>query len=335
MPGIGIISNANARINKKYPSINRLINTILGRRGELIQTFSLDELDVASKDFLKYKLDFIIILGGDGTIHKTLDALVNVTDDPSEIPPILPLPAGTMNIIPTSLGLRGHPLYNLVSSLIMYRHNIPLRAIRRNLLRVNDNYGFLFGIGGPVTILNLNYSLGKSRTKSSMLLVRYFSSAFVGGELIQTLFEPLHFRCSINGEPTRELDMHTIFCSFAENLPFRWTLFPRAGWYKDRFEALFFDYNIPQGLWGLFNMWRGTLNEYKGFHRHLPSSLVMDFDKKVPYQLDGDLYPPTSSFKLTPGPELQLIVPPSLAVYNRHVRDRMEKLGPWQKLLFT
>ncbi|NBW83269.1 diacylglycerol kinase, partial [bacterium] len=68
MPGLGIISNPFAKINKRDPEHNTLLWYILGNRGQFEITNSLADLGRVCEEFCARGLDTVGIVGGDGTI---------------------------------------------------------------------------------------------------------------------------------------------------------------------------------------------------------------------------------------------------------------------------
>jgi diacylglycerol kinase family enzyme len=327
MPGIGVVSNANARVNKISPVLKNTLNFMLGRRGEVISTYSTDDVDSTVKDFINYDIDIIAISGGDGTAHVTLEKLLK-TYKGDELPPILLLPSGTQNMVPKSFGITRNSYATMLSTLTKYVHNIPIRVIKRNLLKVNDHYSFMFGLGAPTRILEVNYERGKAPLKSVALLFKYFYDAFKGVGLAKELIRPMNVTYQYENETPVNKQLNTIFSSFTEELALRFKMFPRAGWYENQFENLFMDVNIKEGIIAIPQMWNGTLRKFPGIDRRLAKSLKISIEEPETYTLDGEIYGPESEFNISSGPELKFVVP-WLSRFDKMVLKRSEKIGPW------
>ncbi|MBU1221921.1 hypothetical protein KKF34_11015 [Myxococcota bacterium] len=334
MPGIGVISNANARLNKMAPWLKNRLNFILGRRGELINTYTLEDVDKALQDFINLEVDIIAISGGDGTAHRTIEKLLKAFS-PEKLPPLLLLPSGTQNMVPKSLGITGNSITTMLQVQTMYTHNIPIKTIRRNLLKVNEHYSFMFGLGVPPRYLQRHYARGTSHWNAVTLLADYAWDGIKKGDKARELFKPVPMKYSVNGsEPIFNETIHTIFCSFAEELALRWRCFPRAGWQKDNFETLFVDSNFLQTFPILGHLWAGSMKELKGLERHMTTSVRLELETPEPCTLDGDLYEPELVFDIKPGPELRFVVP-SITNFDRNINARSEKTGPWGRVFYV
>ncbi|MBN2725683.1 MAG: hypothetical protein JXR95_16585 [Deltaproteobacteria bacterium] len=334
MPGIGVISNANARLNKMAPSLKNRLNFILGRRGDLINTYTLDDVDKAVNDFKSVDVDIIAISGGDGTAHRTIEKLLSCYSH-DNLPPLLLLPSGTQNMVPKSFGITGNSLTTMLQIQTMYTHNIPIRVMRRNVLRVNEHYSFMFGLGVPARFLQHHYSRGTSHWHAITLLGDYATDALKKGDKAKKLFAPIPMTYQINdSEKIFNQSIHTIFSSFAEEVALRFRCFPRAGWQKDTFETLLLDSNVPQTFKIFGNVWFGSLREFPGMDRVMTTTLNLDLEFPEPYTLDGDLYPSEKSFRIEAGPELRFVIP-SLGSMDRNINARSEKIGPWGQIFYV
>jgi diacylglycerol kinase family enzyme len=334
MPGIGIISNANARLNKVSPKLKDKLNFILGRRGEVVSTGSLDDVDEAVSNFKKYDVDIIAISGGDGTAHRTLEKLL-IHYDAKELPPILLLPSGTQNMVPKSFGITGTSISTMLLTQTKYTHNLPLTVVKRNLLKVNDHYSFMFGIGIAPRFLDAHYKRGSSMYHAVTLLGSYLIDAAKGGDVAKSLVAPIPLTMSMNGEESiRKEKFHSIFCSFTEELAMRFKPFPRSGWQKGRFESIMLDSSMKETSLSLPQLWLGTIKKLPGIRRELLESITFNLDSPEPYTLDGELYPPEKTFVISPGPELKFVIP-RLRPLKRVQKVRSETIGPWGRCFYV
>ncbi len=327
MPGIGVISNANARLNKMSPLLKDSLNFIVGRRGEVVSTYSLEDVGQAVRDFRRYEVDIIAISGGDGTIHRTIEGLLReYGSDP--LPPLLLLPSGTQNMIPRSFGIRNNSIATMLLALTQYKHNIPMRIIRRNLLRVNDHHCFLFGIGTATRFLREHYKRGTSHWHAATLLGAYVWEGVRRGVKAQRILAPMKMQARVDDGPAYEMAPNTVFCSFTEEIAMHFRLFPRAGWQKDRFEILVAHSSINETVVSLPFLWWGTNMDLPNIERKLVSRMWMKLETPEPFTLDGDLYDPVSEFDLSAGPELSFVVP-GMVRMDPAVEARASRIGPW------
>ena len=78
MPGIGVISNRNARLNKLHPELKDQLAFVIGSNGKVSSTGSITDVYKAAETFRRTGIDIIAISGGDGTAHRTMEILLDV-----------------------------------------------------------------------------------------------------------------------------------------------------------------------------------------------------------------------------------------------------------------
>lgn len=300
----------------------------------MVSTYTLEDVDDSVHDFMKYDVDIIAISGGDGTAHRTLEKLV-VGYGEEPLPPILLLPSGTQNMVPKSFGITGNSITTLILTQTRYMHNLPLTTVKRNLLKVNDHYSFMFGLGISTRFLKAHYARGTSHFHAMTLLGSYMIDALKGGDVARQLTAPIPMSISFDGGEFQRLQgVHTVFCSFAEELALRFKCFPRAGWQKDKFEALTIDATMLQTVFALPTLWAGSLKPLPGLRRDLLETMEIKLDSPEPYTLDGEIYDGADHFRLEPGPELEFIIP-RLTPLERAKKIRSRKIGPWGRSFYV
>ena len=179
----GVITNPRARKNAANPNRVERLRKILGREGVFRKTQTPEEIWDAAREFRRRKIDILVIDGGDGTLHHTLSAFIPIYDG-LDLPPIVLLGGGTMNTIAKSLGMKGLSEVILQRIISATRGRAPFEVVRANTLRVNDRYGFIFGLGFPVSLLKAYYrGQGRGRWKTIRVLFKIlFSILGKGGE---------------------------------------------------------------------------------------------------------------------------------------------------------
>ena len=329
MPGIGVISNRNARLNKLHPELKDQLAYVMGSDGEVSSTGSITDAYKAAELFRRIGIDIIAISGGDGTAHRTMEILVEVYGD-APMPPILLLPTGTQNMVPRSFGIEGTGLANLMLAGARYRHNIPMRCIKRNLLRVNGHLSFMFGFGVAARFMVDYYGSGEvNPVGASKLLAKLVASAAVGGEMSKRLLEPIEIELSVDDVIDREkVTVHTFFASFVERLPLHVVLFPRCGRDEGVFELVYSGTN-PIKLAAHFPaILSGSAKPLAGITRKLARSVRVKLPSPESYTLDGELYDPVDHFDIESGPEIDFLVP-ALQFSAEDENLRYAQAGPW------
>lgn len=329
MPGIGVISNRNARLNKLHPELKDQLAYVMGSDGEVSSTSSITDAYKAAEMFRRIGIDIIAISGGDGTAHRTMEILVEVYGN-APMPPILLLPTGTQNMVPRSFGIEGTGLANLMLAGARYRHNIPMRCIKRNLLRVNGHLSFMFGFGVAARFMVDYYGSHEvNPVGATKLLSKLVASAAVGGELCNRMLAPVEIALSVDDVMEREkTTVHTFFASFVERLPLHFVLFPRCGRDEGVFELVYSGAN-PIKLAAHFPaILRGTAKPLLGITRRLTRCVHIELATPEAYTLDGELYDPVDRFDIEAGPEIDFLVP-ALQFNAEDENLRYAQAGPW------
>ncbi|MBQ9396654.1 MAG: hypothetical protein IJU23_14210 [Proteobacteria bacterium] len=329
MPGIGVISNRNARLNKLHPELKDQLAYVIGSDGDVSSTGSITDAYKAAETFKRIGIDIIAISGGDGTAHRTMEILLDVYGN-HPLPPILLLPTGTQNMVPRSFGIEGSGLANLMLAVMRYRHNVPMKCLKRNLLRVNGHVSFMFGFGVAARFMVKYYESGETNPKgAAKLLTELVASSLVNGDLCRELLSTVEARIVADGKLIAEKSLiHTFFCSFVERLPLHFILFPECGHKVDNFEMVWSGHRPFEIAKSFPQILRGSAEPIKGVPRQLASHVVIDLDKPEAYTLDGELYPETTHFEIEAGPEIQFVVP-ALQSKAEDSHLRYSQTGPW------
>ncbi len=323
MPGIGVISNPNARFNRMYPGLKDRLSFIVGWGGDVASTGTLEDVESTAQAFKDCEIDMVAISGGDGTAQRTLEKLLKVYGD-TPLPPVLLLPTGTMNMVPASFGIHGKSLTVLLRIVARYRHNLPIRCIRRNLLKVNDHYSFMFGVGVPARFLQVYNQGNISPLDGAKLLGSYVWDAIKGGsEKLTDLFRTVSMTYCIDEGIPHEVTLNAMFVSFIEEVALKFRICPRAGQDRNVFEILRLSGGTRNVGFSLPWLWMGSLRKLNGIDRDLARKLTMTLQEPEPYTLDGEVYAPESQFEITAGPELRFVVP------GHPKGDRTEEMGPF------
>ncbi len=329
MPGIGVISNRNARLNRLNPELKDQLAFVIGSDGEVNSTSSLDDVYKAIELFRRIDIDIIAISGGDGTAHRTLEIILDVYGS-QRVPPILLLPTGTQNMVPRSFGIDGSGLANLLLAVARYRHNIPMHCIRRNMLRVNGHVSFMFGIGVAARFMKAYYDAGDTTPKgAASMLSKLVADAAVDGEFSKQQLAAMDCTLVIDGQKVVEhAPVHTCFASFVERLPLHFMLFPKAGWEAGKFEVAYSTAKPIKIAKYFPQILRGSTADFADVPRTLAQSLTIQLGAPEPYTLDGELYDPIDHFDISTGPDLDFLVP-ALQVSGEDKHHRYTNAGPW------
>lgn len=156
----GLLSNPLARTNWRSVAHDRLLARLPDPAASR-ETPNLDHLEPALWAlFFEHHINVLVLNGGDGTIHQTLNAAIRVVDRASAalgrrvpLPLFLFVNGGGMNMLARVFGTRGHPVKTLGKFLSRARGarfgSLPKRGVP--LLAVDEGdgrplrHGYIFG----------------------------------------------------------------------------------------------------------------------------------------------------------------------------------------------
>jgi hypothetical protein len=155
--GIAVLTNVEAGKNRfgRYRKFH--IPEIVGGKGTVVETGSLEEIDGALEHILSLEERLICLNGGDGTVQRVLNRMINLYGEETEDFPIFfPMRGGTMNLLADNVGIKGKPdeLCRLAMEMDRCRDELPymevptLRLVREMGGKTEREYGFFHGSGG-------------------------------------------------------------------------------------------------------------------------------------------------------------------------------------------
>ncbi len=154
-----LFTNLNSGRNIRNKLRLSKLRKLLGNKGHVFATHSVDELEKVVSDLHTYEPGKIIIDGGDGTWTTFLSLLMQYWPSEKGLPCFGILPGGTYNLMSKACGVKKEKRYlqDIVSasSEELYYKNV-------NMIKIKDDnglesYGFSFGVGTPVTLLEEFY----------------------------------------------------------------------------------------------------------------------------------------------------------------------------------
>jgi hypothetical protein len=188
------------------------------------ETQSLEQLADAAAECRERDFDVIGVCGGDGTLARTITALVHEYGPDSTLPPILPLRAGTMNTVARAMGCSSWQPERMLAEIVDdQRRGELLPLTEHQLICINrPHYGFMVGTGVPVEFLRVYYdqprrgALGAVKT-----LIELTRLGLVGGPTIRRVFRPAPARLLADGR-LGPFDAYTVvYASTIEDIGLR------------------------------------------------------------------------------------------------------------------
>ena len=199
MAGIAIITNPHSKLNRKNPNRPRYLSYIAGEAGKVEITQSLKELDNVAKGFAERGPSVIAINGGDGTISRTLTALIRAYQE-KPLPPIAILGGGTINMLAQNLGIRGRPESLLVELIEGYSVGENFQKKKLSTLKVKGEYGFLYADGTCALFLKEFYKNKTGKLGSAWLIVKTILSRFFSSNFYYKIVQSFYTRIDSDGQ---------------------------------------------------------------------------------------------------------------------------------------
>jgi diacylglycerol kinase (ATP) len=301
-----LLRNANAG-KKRSQVASREVLKQIGARGHLLETHSLEELTQVAQSVAKASPRIIAIWGGDGTITATVSALIAAYGEKT-LPPLCLLPGGTMNVVSRSLPIPGKPEEAFGRLMQRFYQRAPMHTIRRTLLRFEEKYGFLFGIGLLAHFLEALYDGNKSGTWRSMyVLGRACVGSLWGGGLIPRLFQPFEAKLTVDGKVWPQSHWVNISAGGVEGLGLGFNPYIRCAEREGFFHLIGHDlqpFSVVRELPGI-HAGKGM----KKVAQDIAKEFLIEPARPMVYSLEGELYEARDKFLVKSGPTLQLIVP--------------------------
>ncbi len=310
MSKIGIIANPHSKLNKRNPNRQKILGFIVGERGRLEVTNTLDELKAVVEDFSAKGVEIIAINGGDGTISRTLTAIIQAFKD-KPLPKIALLRGGTMNVIAGELQIKGLPeqvLYRLIET---HSSGLPLRLEKLRTIQVDgEYYGFLFGNGAAAYFLEEFYKKKTGSIRASWLVIKLILSRFFGQKLWNRIIPNFNCHLKPRGLPGVKHQSCAVFCSTVQRLPLGVQIFPDAKKDPAKFQCVSAAIESKKLIWKIpFFIFEKKNKIECGKMTFITDSLKIETDQSIPYTLDGEIYLPKSNeMEITVGPEINFVV---------------------------
>lgn len=191
---IGLIYNPLGGLARKY---HQQISTILTKLPKVLQwqISNADDFDTAVKDLIQAQIEWLIIIGGDGTIQGIFTRIFS-TLPPAQWPSISIIPGGTTNMTAFDLGIHEKPdriLERLKQHLNQATINSAPNEINKAVMRIEQAdqpalYGMFLGLG----LIARGVKFSRSRIKQIGITGNIFTTIIVLRSLIGTFLGRPH-----------------------------------------------------------------------------------------------------------------------------------------------
>jgi diacylglycerol kinase (ATP) len=307
---IVVFVNPRSRANRRDPKLADRFARTLGTEGRVIAPHSLEDLAEQARRLAAAPPAVIGIHGGDGTLHRTVAALIQAfgTAD-GALPPIAILAGGTMNVVARSLGFRAKPEKLLASLVEGARAGRPPETVNRRCLRVGTSFGFVFGNGLMANFLEEYYAKGGyGASRAVWILLRTFVSALVWGSYARRIFRRFRGKVTVEGQALPWTSLTGVGAATVREVGLGFKLNHRADEDPDRFSVLAIHAGPITLAADLVPVHRGLGvapgRAWSAVAAHLA---IEPEEPEISYTIDGDLYRGSGRLEIGLGPTLRFV----------------------------
>ena len=305
-----VFVNPGSRANRKDPGCAERFAKILGEFGRVAAPPNLERLAQEARRAAAESPSVIGIHGGDGTLHRSLSALI-AAYGARALPPIAILPGGTMNVVASSLGIRVKPEQLLAELATGERTGTAPTTLHRRCLRVGSDYGFIFGNGLITNFLEEYYARGSYGTRRAVWIIfRILLSVLTTGRYARRIFRRFRGRVQVDGSQLARTQLTGLGAATVTEIGFRFKLNHRADDDPDRMGGLAIHGGPLSLLLDVFDVRQGRGLSPKRATSFVATRLSIEpEDRESAYTLDGDLYSSHGPLTVQVGPTLEIVKP--------------------------
>jgi diacylglycerol kinase family enzyme len=309
---IVVFVNPGSRANRRDPDRARSFANILGETGQVVSPASSAALAAEARRVAQAQPSIIGVHGGDGTLHWTVTALLRAYRE-RPLPPLALLPGGTMNVVAASLGIHAKPEDFLAQLVACDKAAHSPAVVVRRCLKVQDEYGFVFGTGLITNFLQEYYAAGDYGSRRAIwILLRSVLSEATAGRFAKRIFRRFQGRVFVDGQILPWTALLGLSAATVREVGLGFKLNHRADDHPGRFSVLAIHLS-PLGLtWDLPAVHQGRGISPRRAWSALATRLVIEpGEPDILYTVDGDLYRALGTVSVELGPELSFVRPRS------------------------
>lgn len=288
---IGIIANPHSKLNKRNPEILRHIKTKTTGFCDFYATKSLDHLDMVCQSLLQKKTEMLAICGGDGTISRTITALLKSRDPQMALPKLAVIKGGTINLLASQISQKSTLCSNLDRLVDLARKSQPLPTQNIQTINVNSHYGFLYADGSNVNILQEFYRKKSGLVGASWLATKLVASFLQRGPLIKSLVKEKSMTLEAANHQVLHYQTLGNIVGTITKLPLGFPLLPHAIHHPNHFQLTTITCPKEKLLWYLpLIMLQHKKGQGIGKHTLITNKLTIRTESSFPYTIDGEIF---------------------------------------------
>ena len=267
-------------------------------------------MEKLAAEFKDKGIEILGISGGDGTIHKTLTTFIKVYGK-NPLPKVALLRGGTMNNLSNCLKVRGIPEKILSNLILKYHEDIPFEETEIDILKVNEDYGFLVGLGLVSRFID-RYNRHKNGDptpwRAFTLLSHAMVSAALHAKFAMELCERFDAKITVDGKPAPFKNYMMIFAGTMDSFGLHFRPLYRARETAGKFQFVGISTTPRQLLFTFPQAFFGKPSGSDDYFDAVGSHVVMEFEGPCRYTIDGDMPEAARRIEISTGPRLRMII---------------------------
>jgi diacylglycerol kinase family enzyme len=306
MAGVGVILNPYSKKYKKNPDGLERMAFIVGDKASCKSTHDLVDLMRVAEEFKTREIDILAISGGDGTIHCTLTTFLRVYGE-KPLPKITFLRGGTLNTVAATMGVRSSTERILSDLLVKYHEDIPFEVKKLRLMKINDDYGCIFGLGLIYNFMDSYYAGTPGAWGAVKTLSKCIGSGIVNGAFVRRMFRRFDAEVLVNGKSWPFANYSAIYAASIRQFGLGFNVFYHMMTQNEKFHAQAFSMPPRWILPYIKRMHDGKNSGSEDVVDEMAETMEIRLSEPAPYTIDGDMLPGLTYFKIGVGPELSIL----------------------------
>ena len=289
MKKIGILINPNA---KKFRTRKSSLKNYTHIHSDLLiirATENEEDIKNVIENFKKIGCDYIGVAGGDGTLHLAVTEMMKIYG-PGKIPPLLILREGTMDNVARTIDLEGKGPDLIRRLLWAIENKKEIKIHKRDTIKIDDKYCFLFGTGLVTNFLNEAYN---GKEKGFMRNIQVGLSAFLEGirnEENGRIFNWMDGEIYIDGKKLGINPVNGILAGTVEHIGMGFSPLMSASKEKKSFQVIITAMPPSKLIKNINRLRTGKTIDEQGYCNTICKKIKLIFPGDFDYTMDGDIY---------------------------------------------
>ncbi len=301
MKKTGILINPNAKKFRTRKSSLKNYTHIHSDRLIIRATESEDDIKNVISEFQSIGCDYIGVAGGDGTLHLAVTEMMKIYG-PGKIPPLLILREGTMDNVARTIDLEGKGPDLIKRLLWAIENKKEIKIHKRDTIKINDKYCFLFGTGLVTNFLNEAYN---GKEKGFIRNIQVGFSAFIEGlrnEANGRIFNWMDGEIYIDGKKLGINPVNGILAGTVEHIGMGFSPLMSASKEKKSFQVIITAMPPLKLIKNINRLRTGKTIDDKGYYNTICKKIKLIFPGDFDYTMDGDIYKASNELVVETGP---------------------------------